>query len=818
MKNDIIKLSEEEYEYLKSINLNLTKEAGIYFDYDLIMANIDKTPREIIQMDDTIDRRVLSWFDKLFASNLQSFYGSNYASNFSGNKAPGNEKCPLNNKASQEYKDYISLKKIFALSLKTMADGKTKEMQQAFNNAGNICEIENEAAKEYTRSVKDLIGEAYTKPEADYIDIDSRIETYKQVLNDRKKPKLKAGTIFNDIMDIVEKRLNNKEVTDDEAEIVDYIADAIGYDTIYDVLDPKSNCFVANYLDLMFVVRALVDSSAKKDYSKVYKQVLSLKKDLSQGVEEVMPKGYKDTEISKALLELDAYIIGMNVSNIYQEYSQYIFNNSQEFGVLNNTKGLSKEEVSAKNKEYFDRKDHGKELIYHVGFGDDTYEYTPKLTENEVNADKKTISETRNKLEDDNAKQAITNDLISIIDKLIAKEALKDDERALLTSNGIAENLSEDELKAKKAELEGTYKELHDAAPARTNKIKALIKASDIIGYKRKAGKKNDKGINKSTALEKWATKIAKVAFPFLGGAVGANLAFVLGPVGIVATNAIGLFIITQARAYANILEEQELSDDEIEIESIEKPTNKVCNKVSSLLRKAHLDKIAKFNMFEKLSNTRFKAVNNFFGNKDVLRTIANTITTGLIAMDIGALKNAISKQIAARNQQSNTVDNNAKDTGKTDTGAGDTGAGNTDADVGKTDTGLDGGTGAGANDGNAFTDPEPASMKLGDSIGSDSQIINGYKTSYDAYNGVNSVHLNQDILNDGNTIIKNLFYNDNGKMVKLPINPGEDIADALARLGIDSKDVVANLTNASGKGRAWAHIDDVARTLGRSL
>ena len=222
--------------------------------------------------------------------------------------------------------------------------------------------------------------------------------------------------------------------------------------------------------------------------------------------------------------------------------------------------------------------------------------------------------------------------------------------------------------------------------------------------------------------------------------------------------------------------------------------------------------------MFEKLSNTRFKAVNNFFGNKDVLRTIANTITTGLIAMDIGALKNAISKQIAARNQQSNTVDNNAKDTGKTDTGAGDTGAGNTDADVGKTDTGLDGGTGAGANDGNAFTDPEPASMKLGDSIGSDSQIINGYKTSYDAYNGVNSVHLNQDILNDGNTIIKNLFYNDNGKMVKLPINPGEDIADALARLGIDSKDVVANLTNARGNGRAWAHSDDVARTLGRSL
>ena len=81
MKKDIVNLSKEEYEYLKSIDLNLTKETGIYFDYDLIMANIDKTPREIIQMDDTIDRRFLSWFDKLFASNLENFFGDYYKTN-----------------------------------------------------------------------------------------------------------------------------------------------------------------------------------------------------------------------------------------------------------------------------------------------------------------------------------------------------------------------------------------------------------------------------------------------------------------------------------------------------------------------------------------------------------------------------------------------------------------------------------------------------------------------------------------------------------------------------------------------------------------
>ena len=70
--------------------------------------------------------------------------------------------------------------------------------------------------------------------------------------------------------------------------------------------------------------------------------------------------------------------------------------------------------------------------------------------------------------------------------------------------------------------------------------------------------------------------------------------------------------------------------------------------------------------------------------------------------------------------------------------------------------------------------------------------------------------------LTDGNALIS--LSADNGKMVKLPINQGEDIADAIARLGIDPKDVVANLTNASGTGRAWASIGDVAKTLGRSL
>ena len=124
-----------------------------------------------------------------------------------------------------------------------------------------------------------------------------------------------------------------------------------------------------------------------------------------------------------------------------------------------------------------------------------------------------------------------------------------------------------------------------------------------------------------------------------------------MGPVGIVAANAIGAFVITQARAYANILEEQELSEEEIEIDSIEKPSNKLCNKVSALLRTANLEKLATFNMFEKLSNSKSEKISNFFSNKEVLITIANTVTAGLVAMDLNALRRFISKLAKHQNE-----------------------------------------------------------------------------------------------------------------------------------------------------------------------
>mgnify|MGYP004633230009 CR=1 FL=1 len=78
MKNNIVELTKEEYDYLQGLDLNLTSQEEIYFDYDFLMANIDKTPREIAYMDDTFERRMLSWFDKLFASNIKEFFQDGY--------------------------------------------------------------------------------------------------------------------------------------------------------------------------------------------------------------------------------------------------------------------------------------------------------------------------------------------------------------------------------------------------------------------------------------------------------------------------------------------------------------------------------------------------------------------------------------------------------------------------------------------------------------------------------------------------------------------------------------------------------------------
>lgn len=801
MKNNNIELTNEEYEYLQGLNLNLTKANEFYYNYDFFIKYIDKTPKEILEMTDSIDKMMLLWFDNIFNDTLENFWGDSYIDLFSGKKSLKDDSCPLNDKESKEYKRYIQYKKIFAASIKTMVENKTKEMQSGFDEMGSISESNNETVKEYLNLMNDLLGDEYNKPEEDYIDIDSKITLYKSVYRDRKKPKISSSMTFLKIMNIVERSNENQKLSVEETQIVDYIAKTINYDSIFKALDPKNKYFIQNYIDVIFVVRALADSTLNNDYHKYYKDILSRKKSINQDVSEIISGGHKNTGMGNAVQEMDDYIRAISVNNTYQEFSQYLFNNTSDFNYIKNANAISDKEIIEKNTKYFEKNANGKTIKYNVKNGNDTYEYKVKLTDEEIENDKKTISENRNYLEDDNASLVKIDELRKIIDKKLKKEALTADELAKLKNFVIEENIddiSDEELTGLKTEVDKVYNQLQNESKTRASKIAALTKANDIIERK-KQNIDDNKKVSKFSPLKKWASKITKAACPIVGGMIGCNLAFVLGPVGILAANAIGAFVITQAKAYANILEEKELSEDEIEIESIEKPTNKVCNKVSKFLKKVHLDKLAKFNMFEKLSNTKNEKVNKFFRNKETLRTIANSITIGLIALDLTAFGRMMLKK-AALNKKGNTVD------------AANKGAGN---DVGSevakpANSGNSTGTTSTANINtptNSYGDPEVTSLKIGDTVGANGDLTYGYRNSYDALYGKNPVKLNQAIMKD-NSVASAVYYpNSQGIMENLNLEEGADIIAELEKRGYDISKAVINTTNEAGKARAFTKI-----------
>lgn len=809
MKNKVMELTNKEYEYLQNINLNLTYQEKLYFDYDFIINNIDKTPIEIYRMNDGIDKSTLSWFDDLFAKNLESFWGPTFAENFTDNLRRDNENCPLNDKENAIFKDYVTYKRIFALSLKMMAENKTETFVKAYDDG--ITTSSDDEVKDYTAKLSSTTGGVFDTPDKNYIDFKPIIKKYIYVYKDKKKPKIPDNTSFEDLIKIRDDAANNKKLTKEEFEIADYIAEMIEEDSLEEALSPQNPNQVNNKIYTIFIIAALIDNLLGIGYSEKCLEKFCAKENLGQEIQ--LEDGFAGTQYGESAKNIDYYLRKVKILNDYQDYGKYVFASSSRYKMLKDKNGVSDEIVAEDNKKYFDRQDNGQEISYNIIDGSNTKKIKLKLTNGEIEADNSTIEATRNFLKNVNATQLTNYKLSEIIAKMLKKQPLNEDEKKLLQSNSIPENSSEEDLKKKKDESEEEFNRLKEGETIRANSIKTLDKAEKILKSVTKK-KKNDFGKIKEKVkdlknlanieiLKKWAKKLPKVVCPIIGGAVGYNLAFVLGPVGIVAANAIGAFVITQARAYANILEEQELSEEEIEIDSIEKPSNKLCNKVSALLRKANLEKLATFNMFEKLSNSKSEKIKNFFRNKEVLITIANTVTAGLVAMDLNALRRVISKLAKHQNEI-------PKKEFESDSNLG--------ANKGEikpsTGTGSESGSGLTSGAGNT----NEISMKVGDNIGTESKIINGYKNSYDAYNGVNGVHLNQSIINDGDTIIKNLYYNSNGKMIKLPIEHGQDIIETIENLGINPKDVVANLANSDGTGRAWVHITDVAKTLGRSL
>ena len=760
-------------------------------------------------MNDGIDKSTLSWFDDLFAKNLESFWGPTFAENFTDNLRRDNVDCPLNDKESAIFKDYVKYKRIFALSLKMMAENKTETFVKAYDDG--ITTSSDDEVKDYTAKLSSTTDGDFDTPDKGYINFKPIIKKYIYVYKDKKKPKIPNDTSFEDLMKITQKAANNEELTKEEFEIADYIAEMIEEDSLEEAFSPKNPNQANNKIYTIFIVAALIDSLFKRNYSDKYSEFFKDIDSISHETE--LEGGNKNTPFGKSIKNITSYSSKIKILNNYQDYGKYVFASSLRYQMLKDKNGVSDEIVAEDNKKYFDRQDNGQEISYNIIDDDNTKKIKLKLTSGEIEADNSTIEATRNFLENANAKQSTYSKLSEIIGKMLEKQPLNEDEKELLQSNNIPENSSEEDLKKKKDESENEFNRLKEGETIRTASIETLDKAEKILKYVTKK-KKNDfgkikekvkdlKNLANPEILKKWAKKLPKAVCPIIGGAVGYNLAFVLGPVGIVAANAIGAIIITQARAYANILAEKEMNGDSATIDSASKPSNKLCNKVSALLRTANLEKLATFNMFEKLSNSKSEKISNFFSNKEVLITIANTVTAGLVAMDLNALRRVISKLAKHQNEIH-------KKEFESDSNLG--------ANKGEikpsTGTGSESGSGLTSGAGNT----NEISMKVGDNIGTESKIINGYKNSYDAYNGVNGVHLNQSIINDGDTIIKNLYYNSNGKMIKLPIEHGQDIIETIENLGINPKDVVANLANSDGTGRAWVHVTDVAKTLGRSL
>ena len=818
MKNKEIDFTVEEFNFLRSLNLNLTNQEKLYFDYDFIINNIDKTPNEILNMEDGLDKRTLLWFDDLFTLKLKTFYGESYSKHFMNNLKIEDEKCPLNDKDSNEYKEYINFKKVFATSMKMINERKIINLPKRQLRLNDYI-LKINGVDEYTKINTDLIGEDYKKVDKDFLDIEEKIGIYCYVKGDLNKPTLPEDITFTDIYDMMNASNNGEELSEDKNNIVNYINSCLGLSSL-----SASNNIANDKLKMFFIIRALIDNKMGVDYHEEYTAIFSCKNDIGQDIEKAYFGGYKTTpNIWDAAKELDSKIREVEVSNKYQAFGLNLFENTNfyrdyyDYHAYYDHEKITPEELAKRNSRFFDRYDNGKKVEFKLGLSSSTemLSVTPILTDQDIEEDKQKIEEALDLLEQNPDECQRLSKIIEIINKKLSGNELTLDEQEYLNENGIDASLEDEELRNQKADLEKQRQDISITPEEIKTRKSALNKAGSLVGYNRKLAKaekmknklkdkvKDLKNLANLEILKKWAKKLPKVVCPIIGGAVGYNLAFVLGPVGIVAANAIGAIIITQARAYANILEEQELGEEEIEIESIEKPSNKLCNKVSTLLRTANLKKLATFNMFEKLSNSKSEKIKNFFSNKEVLMTIANTVTAGLVTMDLAALGRAVSKLAKHQNVAHNSNSSASSSSSTASSSANSSGSGSVTSGSGATDN---------------ATNTDISSFKVGDNIGTESKIINGYKNSYDAYNGVNGVHLNQSIINDGDTIIKNLYYNNNGKMIKLPIEHGQDIIETIENLGINPKDVVANLANSDGTGRAWVHITDVAKTLGRSL
>lgn len=557
---------------------------------------------------------------------------------------------------------------------------------------------------------------------------------------------------------------------------------------------------------LIFAAQALLD---KEDYSEDYRDVFSQKKEARNVLDEAILKDYKNSPVYNKVKTLDSMLVGnLETINIYDKLCSDVMYYSSRYAYLMRIDSESKEEVENTNNQFFIKKDFGKDITYSIKDGDEVVSFENRLTKEELASDNEKVEKARETLLAEDKELVDKKQLVDIAEKLAQKKDLSQEELELLAKNGIDGNLAAEELKNEISKLSDRIKELEDTALERTVNKEALLKADDILetgSIKKTAVKKSKELVDfvKTKAQGVWSNKkkiLSRCLSGTIGGAIGGSLAFALGPVGIVLVNVAVVPIITQAYAYANKLEATELTGGTVEIENVDKRSNKIIAKVNSFLRKSHFEKIKKiadFNMFAKLANSKNETIAKIFSNKEVLRNIGVGLTSALVALDFMALTRATSHLGDKYKQNASQPSSSAPSSNST---SGNISGGSNSVD--RVDYG----------------DPKPMeSLKIGDTIGTENKITVGYKTSYDARLGINPVKLNQDVMYDGSSIIKEAYYYHNGVMEKLAVE-AKDLTKTIQNMGIDPNDIVVNLAKNGGEGRAWVSGEVAAKSLGLTL
>lgn len=798
--SNLVEINEKDFNYLKELDLDILKKYSLYFDYDLIMNNISLTPIEIASEND-YKGLVLTWFNDLLFNELEYFYDTDITGELTKNKDPYAKVCPLNDRESMEYKAYVNYKRVLAFSIKAILDDK-KELINDSYIAGIDTPCDNEEVIEFRNNLNKMTDGAFLEKwdYANLIDLDESLKIYKKVLKDKKKPEIKDKTTLGDIMDIIIDYSNKVELDDYGKAIIDYLASVIDVDDLWDGIKRSNVYGEINTVTIIFAAQGLVDSRKNVNYAKHYEKVLSKKKDPTKELDEKELTSYKGTDIYDTVKGLDNQLTGnLETINNLDDFCRNIIFNNNRYSNLKKNEGLSEEVVKDNNNKYFNREDFGKKITFKLVNGDKEITFTNKVTKEEMESDTKKVKEAQEALDNLDKELVERKELADTLDKLLHKQDLSEEELNLLDKYGINGDLTTNELETKISLVAARLNELENTKEERKEKQSALAKVSDILNL----NNIKDKAIKKSKDLVNFVkNKVGSVdiskkqvlvngALSILSSGVGANLALVLGPAGIVLVNAVVAPIATQAFAYANTLEESELKGETVEIESINKSSNKLVKKVNSFLRKSHLKKLrdlADFNIFAKLASSKNDKVSKIFSNKEVVKRIGLSLTAGLIGMDLMAFSRALNNMAVKANNKPNP--------GSASNGAIDS---NT---VNKVN----------------YADPKPApDVKLGQTIGTENKITVGYKTSYDAKLGINPVKLNQNIMYDGNSIIKEAYYYQNGVMKKLAVN-ANNLTETIKTLGIKPEDVVVNLAKNSGEGRAWVTGEVAAKSLGLTL